>query len=108
MPARAPSRNSSRPRVAFSDAASVYAPRSCTGPPRLAGPGGFALFHAINAITSGDSDRATLPPLWHLLALLAGTLFVVAALTVVPARLGGHRPATETLQPNLLEPRLSA
>ena len=24
-------------------------------------PGGFALFAAINAITGGDSDRATLP-----------------------------------------------
>jgi hypothetical protein len=32
----------------------------------------------INAITGGDSDRATLPPLWHLLALVAGTVSVVA------------------------------
>lgn len=72
--------------------------------PALAGailgvfPGGFALFHAINAITDGDSDNATLPPLWQLLALVAGTVLVVAALTAVPARLGGRRPVTETLR----------
>ena len=64
-------------------------------------PGGFALFAAINAITGGDSDRATLPSLWQLLALVAGTVLVVAALTAVPARLGGRRPVTETLQAEL-------
>jgi ABC-type lipoprotein release transport system permease subunit len=75
--------------------------------PALAGailgafPGGFALFAAINAITGGNSDRATLPPLWQLLALVAGTVLVVAALTAVPARLGGRRPVTETLQAEL-------
>jgi ABC-type lipoprotein release transport system permease subunit len=75
--------------------------------PALAGailgvfPGGFALFHAINAITGGDSDRATFPPLWQLLALVAGTVFVVALLTTIPARLGGRRPVTETLQAEL-------
>ncbi|MBC6456853.1 FtsX-like permease family protein [Actinomadura sp. HBU206391] len=60
-------------------------------------PGGFALFAAINAITGGDSDRATLPSLWQLLALVLATVLVVAALTSVPARLGGRRPVTETL-----------
>jgi putative ABC transport system permease protein len=75
--------------------------------PALAGailgafPGGFALFHAINAITGGDSDRATLPPLWQLLALVAGTVLAVALLTTIPARLGGRRPVTETLQAEL-------
>jgi ABC-type lipoprotein release transport system permease subunit len=75
--------------------------------PALAGailgvfPGGFALFHAITAATGGDSDRATLPPLWQLLALVAGTVLVVAALTAVPARLGGRRPVTQTLQAEL-------
>jgi ABC-type lipoprotein release transport system permease subunit len=64
-------------------------------------PGGFALFAAINAITGGDSHRATLPSLWQLLALVAGTVLVVAALTAVPARLGGRRPVTETLQAEL-------
>ncbi|GAA2735545.1 FtsX-like permease family protein [Actinocorallia aurantiaca] len=72
--------------------------------PALAGavagafPGGFALFHAINAVTGGDSGRATLPPLWQLLALVPATVLVVAALTAVPALLGGRRPVTETLQ----------
>lgn len=75
--------------------------------PALAGailgafPGGFALFHTINAITGGDSDRATLPPLWQLLALVAGTVLVVALLTTIPARLGGRRPVTQTLQAEL-------
>lgn len=62
--------------------------------PALAGailgvfPGGYALFHAIIAITGGDRDSATFPALWQLLALVAGTVLVVAALTAVPARLG--------------------
>ena len=42
-----------------------------------------------------------LPPLWQLLAVVAGTILVVAALTAVPARLGGRRPVTETLQAEL-------
>ena len=72
--------------------------------PALAGailgvfPGGFALFAAINTITGGDSARATLPSLWQLLALVLATVLVVAGLTAVPARLGGRRPVTETLQ----------
>jgi ABC-type lipoprotein release transport system permease subunit len=72
--------------------------------PALAGailgifPGGFALFHAINAITGGDSERATFPPLWQLLAIAAGTVLAAAALTATPARLGARRPLTETLQ----------
>jgi ABC-type lipoprotein release transport system permease subunit len=75
--------------------------------PALAGavlgvfPGGFALFHAINAITGGDSHRATLPSLWQLLTVVLATVLVVAALTAVPARLGGRRPVTETLQAEL-------
>lgn len=71
--------------------------------PALAGailgvfPGGFALFTAINAITGGDSGRATLPSPWQLFTLVLATVLVVAALTTVPARLGGRRPVTETL-----------
>jgi putative ABC transport system permease protein len=64
-------------------------------------PGGMALFAAINAITGGDSDRATLPSLWQLLALVAATVLVVALLTAIPARLGGRRPVTQTLQAEL-------
>jgi len=60
-------------------------------------PGGFLLFAAINTITGGDSDKVTLPSLWQLIALMLATVLVVAALTAVPARLGGRRPVTETL-----------
>jgi putative ABC transport system permease protein len=64
-------------------------------------PGGFALFAAINAITGGDSDRATLPSLWQLLVVVLATVLVVAVLTAIPARLGGRRPVSETLQAEL-------
>jgi ABC-type lipoprotein release transport system permease subunit len=64
-------------------------------------PGGPALFAAINTITGGDRDRATLPSTGQLLALVLATVVVVAALTAVPARLGGRRPITETLQAEL-------
>jgi putative ABC transport system permease protein len=70
--------------------------------PALAGaligvfPGGFGLFAAIIAITSGDRDRATLPSLGQLAAVVLSTVVVVAALTAVPARLGGRRPVAET------------
>ena len=63
-------------------------------------PGGVALFALINAINDNDND-ATLPPSWQLLALVAGTVLVVAGLTAVPARLGGRRPVTESLQADL-------
>ncbi|MEV4622279.1 FtsX-like permease family protein [Asanoa sp. NPDC049573] len=72
--------------------------------PALAGavlgifPGGWGLFDAIIAITGGESDRATFPSAWQLLALVAATVLVVAALTALPARLGGRRPVTESLQ----------
>jgi putative ABC transport system permease protein len=72
--------------------------------PALAGaivgafPGGIALFAAIIAITGGDRDRATLPPLWQLIALVVGTVLVVTALTAGPARLGARRPAAPALR----------
>jgi putative ABC transport system permease protein len=74
--------------------------------PALAGavlgvfPGSVALFAVINAINDNDND-ATLPPLWQLLVLVTGTVLVVATLTALPARLGGHRPATQSLQAEL-------
>jgi ABC-type lipoprotein release transport system permease subunit len=64
-------------------------------------PGGFGLFAAIMVITGGDGDRATLPSLWQLLAVVLATVLAVAALTAVPARLGGRRPVTESLQAEL-------
>jgi len=71
--------------------------------PALAGavlgifPGGYVLFIAIIGITGGDSSRATLPSLWQLLAVVLATVAVVAALTALPARLGGRRPVTDGL-----------
>ncbi|GGO71940.1 ABC transporter permease [Nonomuraea cavernae] len=60
-------------------------------------PGGWALFAAIVTITGGDSDKATLPALWQLTVMVLAAVLVVAALTSVPAYLGGRRPVTETL-----------
>jgi ABC-type lipoprotein release transport system permease subunit len=60
-------------------------------------PGGFGLFAAIVGITGGDGDRATLPSLWQVTAVVLATGLVVAALTAVPARLGGRHPVAKTL-----------
>jgi putative ABC transport system permease protein len=75
--------------------------------PALAGallgvfPGGAALFAAIMAITDGDPDRATLPSVGQRIAVVLVTVLVVAALTVLPARLGGRRPVSELLRGEL-------
>ena len=68
--------------------------------PALAGailgiPGGLGLIAAV------DPDSTTLPPLWQLLAVVPGTVLVVAGLTAVPARIGARRPAAEILQSEL-------
>ena len=73
--------------------------------PALAGavlgiPGSVALFAVINAINDNDNN-ATLPPLWQLLAVMAGTVLVVGALTAIPARTGARHPAAETLRNEL-------
>jgi ABC-type lipoprotein release transport system permease subunit len=68
--------------------------------PALAGavlgiPGGIAL------ITAVDPDGTTLPPLWQLLAVVPGTVLLVAGLTAIPARISARRPAAEILQSEL-------
>jgi putative ABC transport system permease protein len=60
-------------------------------------PGGYLLLATIMAITGGDGDQATLPVPGQLIALVAATVVTVAALTAVPAHLGGRRPVTHTL-----------
>src|SRR5262245_59281573 len=65
--------------------------------PALAGavlgiPGGIALFAAVS-----DTDSIA-PPLWQLLAVVPGTVLVIAVLTAIPARLGARRPAAEILR----------
>jgi putative ABC transport system permease protein len=64
-------------------------------------PGGYLLFAAVMTITDGDRDKATLPVAWQLIALILATVLAVAALTAVPAGLGGRRPVTETLHAEL-------
>ena len=64
-------------------------------------PGGYLLFAAIITITDGDSAKATLPGPWQLLVLVLTTVLMVAALTSVPAGLGGRRPVSETLSTEL-------
>jgi ABC-type lipoprotein release transport system permease subunit len=68
--------------------------------PALAGaalgiPAGIALFASFS-----DTDTIAPPP-WQLLAVVPGTVLVIAALTAIPARLSAHRPAGEILQAEL-------
>lgn len=65
--------------------------------PALAGailgvPAGLALIAAV------DPDTPTNPPLWQLLAVVPGTVLVVAALTTIPARIGARRSVADILQ----------
>jgi putative ABC transport system permease protein len=59
--------------------------------------GGVALFNGV----SGGEDGVTGPPVWQMLAVVPGTVLVVAALTTIPARLGARRPAAQILQAEL-------
>ncbi len=68
--------------------------------PALAGavlgiPGGIELIEAV------DTGDPTIAPLWQLLAVVPGTVLVIAALTAIPARLGARRPVAEILQSEL-------
>ena len=68
--------------------------------PALAGailgiPGGLALLAAV------DPDGTTMPPLWQLLAVVPGTVLVVAGLTAIPARISARRPVAEVLRSEL-------
>jgi putative ABC transport system permease protein len=68
--------------------------------PALAGailgvPGGLGLLAAV------DPDSITMPPLWQLLAVVPGTVLVVAGLTAIPARIGARRPVAGVIQSEL-------
>ena len=41
------------------------------------------------------------PPAWSLVAVAVSIISVVAALTVIPARIGARRPVAEILQSEL-------
>jgi ABC-type lipoprotein release transport system permease subunit len=58
-------------------------------------PGGIGLYMAV------VPDEAPIPPLWWLLAVVAGTVLAVTVLTTIPARLGARRPVGEILQAEL-------
>lgn len=58
-------------------------------------PGGIELFMAIS------QDAAPLPPAWSLIAVLPGTVLVVAVLTMIPAQVGARRPVAEILHAEL-------
>jgi hypothetical protein len=45
--------------------------------------------------------ETTMPPLWQLLAVVPGTILVVAGLTAIPARISARRPVAEILQSEL-------
>jgi ABC-type lipoprotein release transport system permease subunit len=58
--------------------------------PALAGailgvPGGIALAEAL------DDDPVTIPPTWQMLAVVLGSVLVIAALTAIPARITARR-----------------
>jgi ABC-type lipoprotein release transport system permease subunit len=68
--------------------------------PALAGailgiPGGLALIAVV------DPDGAPAPALWQLLAVVPGTVLVVAALTAIPVRISARRPAAPILRSEL-------
>jgi putative ABC transport system permease protein len=59
-------------------------------------PAGIALVVAVS-----HGATLTIPPAWWLMAVVLGTLLVVAGLTAIPARIGARRPVAEILQSEL-------
>jgi hypothetical protein len=67
----------------------------------LVGVGGrrHPLGIGLSAAANGAGAAATtIPPAWWLLVAVLGTLLAVAALAIIPARIGARRPAGEILQ----------
>lgn len=65
--------------------------------PALAGalagvPAGLALYVAV------DPDGTTMPPLWKLLATGVGSVLAIAALTLIPSRVGARRAVADVLR----------
>jgi putative ABC transport system permease protein len=56
-------------------------------------PAGIALYAAVS-----NGQTLIIPPAWQLLAVVGGTLLVVAGLTAIPSRVGARRPMAEILQ----------
>jgi ABC-type antimicrobial peptide transport system permease subunit len=55
-------------------------------------PGGFALYAGVK-----HGGTIVVPPIWWFVALVAGTVVVVASLTGIPARFGARRSVVELL-----------
>jgi putative ABC transport system permease protein len=69
--------------------------------PALAGAvlgilGGIGLYGSVK-----HGAPMTYPPLWWLIAVVPGTLLIVAGLTALPARVGARRPVADILQSEL-------
>jgi len=64
----------------------------------LAGlPVGMVLVKLAVGLGGGNASGVTTPPVWWLIAVVAGTLVAVAGLTAIPARLGARLPAATVL-----------
>jgi putative ABC transport system permease protein len=61
-------------------------------------PAGLALYRFAAAGVSHGHAVHIVPPLWWLVAVLPGTLLVVAGLTAIPARIGARRPVAVVLR----------
>jgi hypothetical protein len=69
----------------------VVAPECLSVP--LTGPAGI-----VPAAAVSHGATAAVPPAWWLVAVVLGTLIVVAGLTAIPARIGARSPVAEILQ----------
>jgi hypothetical protein len=61
-------------------------------------PAGLALYRLAAAGASHGHAVPLVPPLWWLVAVVPGTLLMVAVLTAIPARIGARRPAAVVLR----------
>jgi putative ABC transport system permease protein len=64
---------------------------------------GIPLVIGLDAVVS-SGQALPIPPAWQLLAVVLGTLLVVAGLTAIPARVGARRPWPGSFNPNLPDP----
>jgi putative ABC transport system permease protein len=67
------------------------------GPALLAAVLGIPIGLALYKFAGGNLDQASPPALW-LGAVIPGTLFAVAVLTAIPARIGANRPVADVLR----------
>ena len=64
----------------------------------LAGiPVGMFLVKLAVGLGGGNASGVMTPPVWWLIAVVAGTLVAVAGLTAIPARIGARLPAATVL-----------